>query len=349
VETAWPDASEVRRMTSLPIEKTPDGSAFVTRPTLAWVLHLLPWIVILGAYFVAPDYLSLGTNVLTMILFALSLELALGYAGIISLGHAAFYGVGAYAAGICAIHFTNDPLIGLAFATIVAGLFGIVTGMLILHTEGMTLMMLTLAVSALIAESANQAHDLTGGDDGLQLPKLKPILGLFRFDLWGHTAYLYAAAVLLVWFFVGWRILRSPFGRSLNGIRQNPRRMRAIGTPVWRRLVIAYGLSAAMAGTAGAVSAQATGSVGMGSLSLLTSGTVLMVLVLGGMRRLYGAFIGAIVYVVVQDLAAEMDPFRWMFIIGALLMASVIFFEDGLMSIAQIFARFRKNGTRAAS
>ncbi|MBO0764376.1 MAG: branched-chain amino acid ABC transporter permease, partial [Hyphomicrobiaceae bacterium] len=235
---------------------------------------------------------------------------------------------------------------GLLLATVVAGVLGLVTGALILHTQGMTLMMLTLAVAALIAEAANQAHDLTGGDDGLQLPKLQPLLGLFRFDLWGHTAYLYAAAVLLAWFLLSWRIVRSPFGRSLNGIRQSPPRMRAIGTPVWRRLVASYGLSAAIAGTAGGLSAQATGSVGIASLGLLTSGTLLMVLVLGGMRRTYGAFIGALVYVMVQDLAAEMDPFRWMFVIGGLLMGSVLFLENGLMSIGESLARRRQRVRR---
>jgi branched-chain amino acid transport system permease protein len=306
------------------------------------LLHVLPWLLIVGFYFAAPDYLSLGTNVLIMVLLARSLEIALGYAGIISLGHAAFYGVGAYAAGITAVHLTNEPLTGLLLATAVAGVLGLVTGALILHTQGMTLMMLTLAVAALIAEVANQAHDLTGGDDGLQLPKLQRLIGLFRFDLWGHTAYLYAATVLFIWFLLSWRIVRSPFGRSLNGIRQSPPRMRAIGTPVWRRLVAAYGLSAAMAGTAGALSAQATGSVGIASLSLLTSGTVLMVLVLGGMRRTYGAFVGAVVYVMVQDLAAEMDPFRWMFVIGGLLMGTVLFLENGLMSIGDRLARLRR-------
>ena len=307
-----------------------------TAPRWPMAFHLLPWAVIAAAFFLFPDFLSLGTNVLIMVLFALSLELALGHAGIISLGHAAFFGTGAYAAAIFAIHFNTDPIAGLVFATLIAAVFGLVTGMLILHTQGMTLMMLTLAVAALIAESANKAHDLTGGDDGLQLPTLKPILGLFRFDLWGHTAYVYAAAVLLVWFIASWRIIRSPFGRSLDGIRQNARRMRAIGTPVWRRLVAAYTLSAGMAGTAGALSAQSTGSVGTVSLGLLASGTVLMVLVLGGMRRLYGAFVGAVVYVVVQDLAAEMDPFRWMFVIGALLMGSVLFLENGLMGLGEV-------------
>jgi len=306
---------------------------------LASAWHLLPWALALLFYFIAGGYLSLGTHALIMILFALSLDLALGQAGIITLGHAAFFGFGAYAAGFFAAHLTTEPLLGLVVATVLTGLFGVLVGMLILHTVGVTLMMLTLAISALLGEFANQAHGLTGGDDGLQVGRMAPLFGLFRFDLWGHTAYLYVLAVLFLWSLVAWRIMRSPFGRSLDGIRQNPRRMRAIGTPVWRRLVVAYGLSAAMAGTAGALEAQTTRAVGLGALSVLASGTVLVMLILGGTRRYYGAFLGASVYVVVQNFAAQIDPFRWMFIIGILLMAVVLFLENGLMGLADVVRR----------
>ncbi len=268
-----------------------------------------------------------------MVLFALSLDLVLGFAGIVTMGQAAFYGFGAYAAGIFAIHVNGDPLLGLVAAAVAAGLFGVVTGAMILHTRGVTLMMLTLAVGALLAQFANQARELTGGDDGLSNIALSPLLGLFPFDLWGQTAYLYALAVLFVWFLIVWRIMRSPFGRSLDGIRQNPRRMRAIGTPVWRRLVAAYGIGAAVAGSAGALSAQTTQIVGLNSLSLLSSGTVLVVVILGGMRRLYGAFAGAVVFMAAQDLTAEADPFRWMFVIGAMLMAAVLFLDNGLIGV----------------
>ena len=302
-------------------------------------LHLLPWVAALAVYFVAGGYLSLGTQVLIMILFALSLDLALGHAGIVTLGHAAFFGFGAYAAGNFAIHVHGDPLAGLAFATVLTGLFGLATGALILHTRGVTLMMLTLAIASLLAEFANQAHWLTGGDDGLQGIRMAPLVGAFRFDLWGHVAYLYSAAVLAAWFAVTWRVLRSPFGRSLDGIRQSPARMRAIGTPVWRRLVAAYGLSAAMAGSAGALSAQTTRFVGLSTLGVLLSGTVLVALILGGTRRLYGAFLGATVYVVVQNVAAELDPFRWMLVLGALLMAIVLFLEGGLASLGDLAGR----------
>jgi len=315
----------------------------ISAPTLAtltvgkgrfdWAWHAIPWGAAILVYFLAGAYLSLGTLALEMILFTLSLDLALGYAGIVSFGQAAFFGVGAYAAGLFSIHVMPDPILGLLFGTAIAGVFGIVTGMLLLHTEGVTLMMLTLAIASMIGEFANSASWLTGGDNGLQGIHISPLFGLFRFDLWGHTAYLYALGVLFLWFVAAWRIVRSPFGRSLDGIRQSPRRMRAIGTPVWWRLVAVYALSACMAGSAGALKAQTAKFVGLDSLGLLISGTALVMLILGGTRRLYGAFIGAAFYVVVQDLAAEFDPYRWMFIIGGVLVVIVLFLEGGLMGL----------------
>ena len=318
--------------------------ALSSRLGMAW--HLLPWIIAIAVYYTAGGYLSLGTSILVMILLTLSLDLALGYAGIITLGHAAFFGFGAYAAALFSLHVNTDPLLGLVFATAATAIFAALTGMLILHTQGITLLMLTLAISVLLAEAANRAYKVTGGDDGLQF-EMGPVLGLFRFDLWGKTAYLYALAVLLVWFIVSWMIVRSPFGRSLDGIRQSPPRMRAIGTPVWWRLVAIYAISAGMAGTAGALSAQTTRFVGLNTLGILISGIAVVMLVLGGTRRLYGAFLGAAIYVVVQDYAAKVNPFYWMFVIGALLMATVLFLENGLMGlldsgrqqVRRIFAR----------
>lgn len=290
--------------------------------------------IALATYFVAGAYLTLGTAALEMILFTLSIDLALGYAGIVTFGQAAFFGVGAYAAGLLSIHVTPDPILGLLFGTAIAALLALATGAPILHTEGVTLMMLTLAIASMIGAFAEQAGDLTGGDNGLQGVRIAPLFGIFPFDLWGQTSYLYALGVLFIWFVAAWRIVRSPFGRSLDGIRQSPRRMRAIGTPVWWRLVAIYTLAGAMAGTAGSLKVQTNQFVGLDSLDLLVSGTALVMLILGGTRRLYGAFVGAAFYVVVQDLAAEFDPFRWMFLIGGLLVAMVLFLEGGLMGVA---------------
>jgi branched-chain amino acid transport system permease protein len=297
----------------------------------------------------AAGYHSLGTSILVYILLTLSLDLALGYAGIITLGHAAFFGFGAYAAALFAIHVYSEPVTGIIVATVATGIFAALTGMLILHTQGVTLLMLTLAISILLAEWANRAHTITGGEDGLRVT-MGYVLGLFRFDLWGRVAYLYALAVLFVWVLAAWSIVHSPFGRSLDGIRQSPARMRAIGTPVWWRLVAIYALSGAMAGTAGALSAQTTRFVGLNTLHVLISGIAVVMLVLGGTKRLYGAFIGATIYVVVQDIAAKINPFYWMFVIGGLLMATVMFLEGGLMEVLDIARRkFRQTFMRAKS
>ena len=320
----------------------------------AW--HLAPWLIAIGFFFIGTGYHSLGANIMVMVLFTLSLDLALGYAGIITLGHAAFFGVGAYAGGVLLVFagkepfagtvlepFMKDALFGLLFAAALAGLLGFLTGMLILHTHGVAMFMLTLAIASIFLEISNQWRSVTGGDDGLSIPRATPLLAYFgfegfRFDLWGKVSYLYAMAVLFVWFVIAWIVVKSPFGRSLDGIRQNPRRMRAIGTPVWWRLVAMYALSAAMAGTAGAVQAQTTRTIGLSVLQLELSGIVAVMLVLGGERRLYGAFLGAAIYVIVHDIASAINPFYWMFAVGAMLMIVVLFFEGGLMGMLDKFA-----------
>jgi branched-chain amino acid transport system permease protein len=311
------------------------GALAATSP-LSLAGHALPWLIAIAFYFLAEGYLSLGTQIMIWILFALSLDLALGYAGIVTLGQAAFFGFGAYAAGLFAIHVSPDPLLGHLTAIALTALLGLVTGALILHTTGVTFLMLTLAIVSLIYEYANQARSLTGGDDGLQGIKIAPIFGTFEFNIFGETAYVYTLVVLFVWFLIAWRIVHSPFGRSLDGIRQNPRRMRAIGTPVWWRLLAVYTLSAAMAGSAGALSAHATRFVGLSVLSLLTSGIVTVMLILGGTRRLYGAFVGATIYYLVQDSTAKISPYFWEFIVGGMLMATVLALEGGLMDLGRV-------------
>ena len=188
-------------------------------------IELLPWLIAVAVYFVFGDYLSLGSQILIMILFALSLDLVLGYAGIVTLGHSAFFGVGAYAAGIYAAHVTGEPLSGLVVAACVAAAVGWPSGLVVLRTTGLTLLMLTLAVTALLAEAANKASFMTGGADGLQGMDIQPIFGIFRFDLFGRTAYLYClAALFLTWLFAR-RLVHSSFGRSLVGIRENTARI----------------------------------------------------------------------------------------------------------------------------
>jgi branched-chain amino acid transport system permease protein len=317
------------------------GPVIRARHVLAAIGHALPWAVAIAYFYAAPEDLSFGTQIMIWMLFAMSLDLALGYAGILTLGHAGFFGLGAYMAGLFAIHVSPDPILGHLAAIGAASLFGLVTGAMILHTTGVTFLMLTLAIVSALSEYANQARGLTGGDDGLQGIRLDPVFGLFEFNIFGKTAYVYAALVLFGWFLFAWRLVHSPFGRSLDGIRQNPRRMRAIGTPVWWRLLTIYTISAAMAGSAGALSAQATRFVGLSVLSLLTSGIVTVALILGGTRRLYGAFVGAAIYFVVQDYSAKISPFFWEFVVGGMLIATVLLLEGGLLDLGPAVLRLR--------
>jgi branched-chain amino acid transport system permease protein len=331
-------------MTAMPTSKS-DVSAPGTN-WLAMVGHVLPWAAAIAFFFFAEGYLSFGTKIMIWMLFAISLDLVLGYAGIVTLGHSAFFGVGAYAAGIFSIHVTGEPLTGHLVAIVISAAFGFITGAMILHTTGVTFLMLTLAIVSVVYEWANKAKWLTGGDDGLQGMRVDPLLGVFPFNIFGTTAYVYTLVVLFIWFLIAWRLVHSPFGRSLDGIRQNPRRMRAIGTPVWWRLLAIYTISGAMAGSAGALSAHSTRFVGLESLSLLTAGIVTVVLILGGTRRLYGAFIGAVVYFFVEDYAAKINPHLSEFIVGAMLLTTVLVLEGGLMDLGrhtrQLIARFRK-------
>jgi branched-chain amino acid transport system permease protein len=322
---------------------TPENGGF---DWLGIIGHAAPWLFALGYYFFASGYLSFGTQIMIWILFAVSLDLVLGYAGIVTLGHSAFFGVGAYAAGIFSIHFSGNPILGHLVGIACAGLFGLITGAMILHTTGVTFLMLTLAIVSVTFEWANKATWLTGGDDGLQGMRVDPLFGVFPFNIFGDTAYLYTLAVLFIWFVICWRLVHSPFGRSLDGIRQNPRRMRAIGTPVWWRLLAIYTISAGVAGSAGALSAHSTRFVGLETLSLLTAGIVTVVLILGGTRRLYGAIVGAIVYFVVQDWTAKINPYLWEFIVGGMLIATVLFLEGGLMDLGHVARRQFDRGSR---
>jgi branched-chain amino acid transport system permease protein len=306
--------------------------------------ELTPWVVAVAGYFLFPNHLALGSQIFIMVLFALSLDLILGYAGIVTLGHAAFFGIGAYTAGILAVQGWHEPLTALVAAGAIAGIVGLVSGLIILRTHGLTLLMLTLAIVFMLEELANKASWLTGGADGLQGMSVAPVFGTFRFDMFGRTAYWYSLAVL----FVGWVFMRilvhSPFGRSLTGIRENVIRMHAIGTPVRLRLVTAYALSAVMAGVAGGVLAQTTQFVGLNVVSFQRSGAILIMLIFGGVGRLYGAFVGAPIYMIAEDELAKTDPVYWFFWLGLLLVLVVMFARGGVLGVAEQAWRTLRRG-----
>jgi branched-chain amino acid transport system permease protein len=301
--------------------------------------ELLPWLLTACGYFLFPDYLALGAQILATTLFGLSVDLVLGYAGIVTLGHAAFFGMGAYTAGYLAAHGMGAPVVGLLAAMAMAALVGFLSGLVILRTQGLSILMLTLVVCVMLQEAANKLTSITGGADGLQGMEVSPVLGLFRFDLYGRTAYWYAAVVLFLGWVVARTLVHSPFGRSLTGIRENVARMHAIGTPVFLRLLTIYTVSAAMAGAAGALIAQTTQLVALNALSIDLSGTILVMVIFGGVGRLYGAFVGVPLYMIAQDRFSEIDPTYWYFWIGLLLVLVVAFARGGLLGLGEMLLR----------
>ena len=301
-------------------------------PDARWsALEMAFWCVPIAVFFLFPDYLVFGSQVLIVGLFALSLDLVLGYAGIVSLGHAGFFGLGAYTAGLLAAHGWGEPLTGLAAAAIVAALGGFCVSFLVVRGQDLTRLMVTLGIGLMLYEAANKMAFLTGGVDGLSGVTMSNLLGTFEFDLAGRTAYVYSLVVLFVVFVLLRRLVRSPFGLSLRGIQQGPKRMPAIGANVRMRLVAAFTVSAAIAGVAGGLLAQTTQFVGLDSLGFSRSAELLIMLVLGGAGRLYGALIGAAVFMVAQDVLSGINPVYWQFWIGLLLMVIVLFAHGGLL------------------
>jgi branched-chain amino acid transport system permease protein len=279
----------------------------------------------------APDYLDLGARMVILIICAMSLDIVVGYCGLVTLGHSAFFGAGAYAAGIFAIRASADPTLGLLVGGLAAAGIGILSGIVLLRSRRLTLIMLSLATVLILQEIASKTPSYTGGADGLQGITMSPLLGMFEFDLYGRVSYAYAAVVLVMVFLVFRAIVDSNFGKSLVGIRENELRMRAIGTPTEARLRAAYVISAALVGVAGALQAQVAEFVSLNALSVEFSGEILVMLILGGPGRRYGAFLGAPLYALMQDYLAKEDPANWYLWLGLMLLVIILFAQGGLM------------------
>jgi branched-chain amino acid transport system permease protein len=307
---------------------------------LAWLrlqsrwsgFEIVFWLTALAPFFFFPTYLMLASQIAIAALFAIAVDLILGYAGIVTLGHAMFFGLGAYAAGFLSSKAGwGEPLSGLLLASAVAGLTGFVVSFLIVRVQHLALIMVTLGLGLLTYELANTMSWLTGGTDGLRGVDTWPLFRYFEFDLWGYTAYSYALAVLFLCFVASRRIVNSSFGLALRGIRENVRRMPAIGSEYRWHLQKIYAISAAMAGLAGALLAQTTNTVALEVLSFQRSADVVVMLILGGTGRLYGAVLGAIIFLLVRDQLSGMNPQYWYFWIGLLLMFVVLFMPRGIL------------------
>ncbi len=318
-----------------------DSSAVgLLRRRARWsVWEIAFWAAAVAAFFAFPLRLPLMTEIVILGLFALSLDLLLGYAGIVSLGHAAFFGVGAYTAGILAQRGWTEPLSGLLAAGLVSGLVGFASSFLVLRGSDLTRLMVTLGVSLMLFEAANKAAWLTGGADGLSGVTIDPILGLFAFDIFGRTGYWYALAVLFVSFLVIRQIVHAPFGLTLRGIQGNGLRMSAIGAPVYRHLVVVYTIAAVFAGIAGGLLTQTTQFASLDVLAFHRSAEGLLVLVIGGSGALYGGLIGSVAFKLMQEWLSGLTPQYWHFWLGASLVLLVLFARGGILGLVRRFAR----------
>jgi branched-chain amino acid transport system permease protein len=306
------------------------------------LIEVVFWLATLLPFILAPSYLTLASQIAITAIFAVSLDLILGYAGLVSLGHAAFFGLGAYTAGLLAKAGWGEPLSGLLIAAVVAGLFGWLSGFVVTRVRHLALIMITLGIGLLLYEIANRESWLTGGNDGLTGVAIWKLFGLFEFDLYGITAYGYALAVLLLVVLAARRLIHSPFGLSLRAIRENERRMPAIGAPTRARLHTIYTIAAVVAGIAGGLLAQTTQFVDLSTLGFQRSADLLVMLALGGTGRLYGGIVGAIVFIVARDQLADMNPQFWYFWIGLMLVGVVLFLPNGILGgLARLLPRER--------
>jgi branched-chain amino acid transport system permease protein len=325
-------------------DKVTSPLAYLQAQTRWRPVEIVFWLATVLPYFVFPNYLSLASQIAIAALFALSLDLILGYAGIVSLGHAAYFGVGAYTAGLVSKYGWGEPLTGLAMAALAAGIVGWATSFVICRFRHLALIMLTLGFGLLLEELANTAGWLTGGLDGLQGIHTWNLLGYFHFDLYGKTAYGYALAVLFVVFLFARRLVHSPFGLSLRGIRENFVRMPAIGAPSRAHIRTIYTIATAIAGIAGALLTQTTQTVSLDSLDLQRSADVVVMLVLGGAGRLYGGLVGAVIYMVARDQFSGIAPQFWYFWIGLLLVAVVMLLPNGILGgLAKLASLWRRS------
>jgi branched-chain amino acid transport system permease protein len=294
------------------------------------------WLAAVASFFFLPDQYLLLNEVLITGLFALSLDLVLGYGGIVSLGHAAFFGFGCYVAGLLTKYGVQDPLIGLVIVAVATALLGLLTSLLVLRGSDLTRIMVTLSVGVLLGEVANRIPSITGGADGLQGVEPGLLLGRFEFDIFGKVAYGYTLIVTFMLFLIARRFVFSPFGWSVRAVKENALRTSAIGIPVNRRLVVVYTLAAAIAGVAGALLAQTTQFVSLDVLAFHRSADLLLILIIGGTGYLYGGLIGALLFKIVQDAIANLTPEYWEFWIGLILVSIVMIGRERIVGLPML-------------
>lgn len=302
----------------------------------------------LAGYWLFPDNLSFLTRLISIALLVLSLDLIVGYCGIASLGQAALYGAGAYAAGIACLNGVTEPFLLVLIGAGAGAVTGLLAGAIMLRAHGLPQLVLSIAIVQLLHEAANKAAWLTGGSDGLAGMAPAPLFSLFAFDLWGRAAYLFGLGLLVAVFVALKLLVRSPFGMVCRGLKEDPLRVSALGISAFPVLLRMFVISGAVAGMGGALGAISTQVVGLDSVSFELSANALVMLVLGGLGNLYGALIGTVVFMAVEHVVAAIDPFHWMTLVGALLVAIVLFAPRGLSGTLDEAARILTRRPRRA-
>ena len=274
-------------------------------------------------------YIGFATRLLIFALAASSLNLVLGFGGMFSLGHAAFFGVGAYAAAICLSNDIGDALLALPLAMLAAGLFALVVGAISLRTRGVYFIMITLAFAQMAYYLFISARSF-GGDDGLPLVRRMTLGG---FSLGSDAALFYAAlgSLALAIVFLG-RLADARFGRVIQAIRENETRMEALGYPVFRYRLVCFTLGGALAGLAGALLANLTGLASPNLLVWTQSGTLLVMVIIGGVGYLYGGVVGALVLLCLEEVLVGFTP-HWHIGLGLLLLGIVLFAPKGVAAL----------------
>ena len=315
------------------------GSGWNMRGTRVFVVSGAIALAGLAGYWLFPDNLAFLTRVISVALLVLSLDLIVGYCGIASLGQGALYGAGAYAAGIACLHGVTEPFLLILVGAVAGAAMGLLMGAVMLRSHGLPQLVLSIAIVQLLHEAANKASSVTGGSDGLSGMIPAPLFGVFEFDLWGRAAYLFGLALLILVFAALRFVVRSPFGMVCRGLKEDPLRISALGIRAFPVLLKMFAISGAVAGTGGALAAIATQVVGLDSLSFELSANALVMLVIGGIGHLYGALIGTVVFMALEHVVAAIDPFHWMTLVGAVLIAIVLFAPRGLSGALDEAAR----------
>ena len=280
-------------------------------------------------------YTALGTRVLILGLAAMSVNFLLGFTGVLSFGHAAYFGLGAYGAGLSLKYLAPSTPLSLVMGMLLGGLAGAILGMLIVRRRGVYFAMVTIAFGQVFYYIAFQWSSLTGGDDGLRGFSRQPLdLGLFKIDILSNADNFYFFVLFsfaIIAAVMGF-ILKSPFGRTMLAIRENERRARFLGIPVERHIWIAFTLSCFFMGFAGALYALLNNFADPKGLHFSQSGDFVMMAVMGGMRSFWGPLLGAAVFVVLQDYLSSVTV-NWMSFVGLLFVLVVLFFPRGLLGV----------------